>query len=525
MKFLLRTLIIACLFSTSVPAALTADNLLLVVNKNVPDGQKLAEYYAQQRHVPAGRIVSLDLPTGDEMSIDDFDEKMVAPLRDFLTANQLRGQVTCVVNFYGVPLRIPSRQNTAELRAELVSLRKQLTQATKQTQTMVESLEKFATEVDASFKPLQQPAGERLEPFEILPRRAEYAAGFAMTRLQKMPGDVKRAELEAEFKAQSDQFRAPVNIAEPSIVPATAPASNEALTQEQIATRMTELSQHRGDASARRAFRDLAREHAGIILFLQIVAGQEQYLTPDEKPNERSTEAAVDNELAAMWWGLYPRFRWQANPLNYKFPARGKQTLMVMRLDGANADQVHAIIDTSIKVGNEGLKGKIVLSQPSRAVRMLEDDRPTLIPPGAVKDCAIYCGWYSPGKFVPSVSLVPGAVAAHIASYEMTTLHGVTAAWCRNLLDGGAGATFGPVAEPYLHAFPPANEFFGVLLTGKLTLAETYWSTNPLVSWKMSIVGDPLYIPFKTNPALSPSDLPLQMQGIFAHSTSAPTDR
>ena len=43
----------------------------------------------------------------------------------------------------------------------------------------------------------------------------------------------------------------------------------------------------------------------------------------------------------------------------------------------------------------------------------------------------------------------------------------------------------GPVAEPYLHAFPAADEFFPLLLTGKLTLAEVYWRTNPLTSWMM----------------------------------------
>src|SRR3954468_4503318 len=113
MRKLLRTLLVvsvACLV-TSVRAALTADNLLLVVNKNVPDSQKLAEYYAQQRHVPDGRTVSLDLPTGDNISVADCDAKAVAPIRQFITDNKLQSQVTCIVNFYGVPLRIPGRTN------------------------------------------------------------------------------------------------------------------------------------------------------------------------------------------------------------------------------------------------------------------------------------------------------------------------------------------------------------------------------------------------------------------------------
>src|SRR5689334_12975336 len=129
MRSLVITLLLIC--PTPLCAALTPDNLLLVVNKNVPDSQKLAEYYAQQRHVPDGRIVSLDLPTGDNISVEEFDQKMVAPIRQFISENKLQSQVTCIVNFYGVPLRIPGRTNDLDLREELVSLRKQQNQAMK----------------------------------------------------------------------------------------------------------------------------------------------------------------------------------------------------------------------------------------------------------------------------------------------------------------------------------------------------------------------------------------------------------
>ena len=116
MRSFRRTLAILffLLIATPVRAGLTADNLLLIVNKNAPDGQKLAEYYAQQRQVPDGRIVVLDLPTGDEIDVDTFDEKIVVPVRQFLTDNHLQKQVTCLVTFYGVPLRIPTRVNSSD---------------------------------------------------------------------------------------------------------------------------------------------------------------------------------------------------------------------------------------------------------------------------------------------------------------------------------------------------------------------------------------------------------------------------
>jgi hypothetical protein len=74
----------------------------------------------------------------------------------------------------------------------------------------------------------------------------------------------------------------------------------------------------------------------------------------------------------------------------------------------------------------------------------------------------------------------------------------------------GAGvvATFGPVYEPYIHAFPPPDEFFALLLSGKYTLAEAYYRCLPHTSWTMTLVGDPLYAPFKANAPLNMDNVP-----------------
>jgi hypothetical protein len=80
-------------------------------------------------------------------------------------------------------------------------------------------------------------------------------------------------------------------------------------------------------------------------------------------------------------------------------------------------------------------------------------------------------------------------------------------------LTDGVAATIGAVNEPFLHAFPPPDEFFPLLMTGKLTLAEVYWKTNPLVSWRMAAIGDPLYNPFEARPALAVEALPEGLRG------------
>jgi hypothetical protein len=65
------------------------------------------------------------------------------------------------------------------------------------------------------------------------------------------------------------------------------------------------------------------------------------------------------------------------------------------------------------------------------------------------------------------------------------------------MLEKGVAATIGPVGEPYVQAFPPPEIFFGLLIDGHLTLAECYALSNPFLSWKMVLIGDPLYRPFK----------------------------
>ncbi len=85
----------------------------------------------------------------------------------------------------------------------------------------------------------------------------------------------------------------------------------------------------------------------------------------------------------------------------------------------------------------------------------------------------------------------------HIASAECITLKEKNSrVWCKMMLEKGVAATLGPVAEPYVEAFPPPDLFFGLLLDGRFTLAECYVLSNPFLSWQMVLIGDPLYRPF-----------------------------
>jgi uncharacterized protein (TIGR03790 family) len=140
---------------------------------------------------------------------------------------------------------------------------------------------------------------------------------------------------------------------------------------------------------------------------------------------------------------------------------------------------------------------------------------PELFQPGTCPDAALYCGWYSLAKYIDAFDWKPGAVAFHLASSEATTLRDpASQAWCKKMLEDGVCATMGPVAEPYLAAFPRPNDFFAMLLNGELTLVECFARSSPYNSWMITLIGDPLYRPFKYRaPVLLPTQTPKPTPG------------
>jgi uncharacterized protein (TIGR03790 family) len=129
---------------------------------------------------------------------------------------------------------------------------------------------------------------------------------------------------------------------------------------------------------------------------------------------------------------------------------------------------------------------------------------------GQCPDAALYCGWYSLAKYVPAFEWVPGAVAYHMASAEAATLRDPgSEVWCKKMLENGVCATIGPVYEPYLAAFPRPDEFFALLLSGDKSLIECYYLSQPFNSWMMTLIGDPLYRPFKYRAQNAPAGSPI----------------
>jgi uncharacterized protein (TIGR03790 family) len=244
--------------------------------------------------------------------------------------------------------------------------------------------------------------------------------------------------------------------------------------------------------------------------------------------------ASLDSEMALLMAGPYPLSGWIANPAFIGPPqawlrAEGEPALMVSRLDGPDPGTVRRMVADSLSAEKTGLEGvayfdarwpgsadspKNAYGYYDRSIHLAAeivrrsgrlpvvlDESESLFQPGECPDAALYCGWYSLGRYVDAFTWRAGAVGFHIASSECASLKtpGGTG-WCRRMVEKGAAATIGPVEEPYVQAFPVPEIFFRLLIEGRLTLAECYAASTPFLSWRMILIGDPLYRPFAAGP-------------------------
>lgn len=505
--------------------ALTAGELLLVANRNVPQGVELARYYAEQRSVPADQLLLLDLPTGDDIGMDNYELKLADAVREWLASNPQKG-VRCAVTFFGVPYKIAPRAKSPEADREQQLLEAHQRQIEPKLNACAIEIERLVREVDPSFVPAE---GKGMIGTVARIRQAATAAVGAFGRLQ---GDPKREQIEQSWARLSAAMEAPVSLDESTTQVAM---PGESRVNIDFAAGRLRI----GDPGTRAAIRSAARKQ-GVVRYAQVIDAQLDYLAYGGR------DAAVDNELACAAWGQFRRENWQGNPLNYAAPAGASAppTLMVMRLDGPGAEVVRRIIDDSIATERAGLKGRVLLDAWNKPLKKPDgqvdgygqydelirrarallgqkarlpieyEATEQLVSENSQKDIAVYCGWYDPNQVVIPGTFARGAVGFHVASYTAVGLRSTGGGWwVPGLLQAGVCGTIGPVSEPYLSAFPNPEDFLPLLLCGKLTLAEVWWKTSPMTSWKMLAIGDPLYTPFGKLPALSVTDLPSRLQG------------
>ena len=244
---------------------------------------------------------------------------------------------------------------------------------------------------------------------------------------------------------------------------------------------------------------------------------------PSRRPEFQTNGGAVDSELSLLAAdGGYRIDGFVPNPLFNKLnPGEfdRARVVKVSRLDGPTAADALALVDQALVAERTGLVGRAYidlagqlpagnrwLGDVGRQVAALgfdyEVDRgPATIAAGGRGDAAaLYFGWYTSdlvGPFaLPGYRFPPGAIAMHIHSYSGRTLRSASEGWAGPLVDHGATATVGNVAEPYLEFTHRPDLLFRALTQGDDLVDAAYFAL-PVLSWQCVLIGDPLYRPFR----------------------------
>jgi uncharacterized protein (TIGR03790 family) len=255
------------------------------------------------------------------------------------------------------------------------------------------------------------------------------------------------------------------------------------------------------------------------------------------RPELLRNEAAVDSELA--WLPLLkmnvplsgPLPNWVYGVTNTALLHPTNGILLVARLDGPGVNIALGLVDKALAAERDGLWGRAYfdargLPQSDTnyilgdewilgageicrelGFETIVDKNPATFPADfPMSQIAIYCGWYMEnisGPFtLPRVEFMPGAFAYHLHSSSAATLRSTNQYWAGPLLAKGATCTMGCVNEPYLSCTPNVAAFLARLIAGGFTFGEAAWAAQPVLSWQITVVGDPLYRPFGREPSV-----------------------
>ncbi len=162
--------------------ALEPNEIVVIVNSNSLESVALGKFYCVKRHVPADNLVALDLPVADDISPDDYDNKLAKPLRQQLTDRKLMDSVRCLLTMRGVPFRLLERPRDPRNQMMLDWYRAAADRGQKRIQEDMRLLETVARTFPAAVENVNE-LTDRNKLFDALPPASAPASGPAPVEL------------------------------------------------------------------------------------------------------------------------------------------------------------------------------------------------------------------------------------------------------------------------------------------------------------------------------------------------------
>ncbi len=519
--------------------ALLPTDLIVVYNQNIPESKVAAEYYASKRNVPFSNLIGVDVTVSESIQRVNYEKKMVYPLRNAVRKLQLSGHKPAILLVYGIPLRI-SDTNKPELNKQYEDLTYNKVREYKRlVQQQGRQLGKLINKEPITTVIYENKNIESLQTKELIKSVKETVLKASEYLTNSAP---VAKEIETYSKVVSLLFRmegmAPLFYeVKNQIVSMDKKEKFLFLSKNNLLKFNAVLNNQLTEIQFRGCAHENALEVSTIIRMVNGVIGELLFWETQYKNRQvEKTSASVDSELTLLLIEDFQLSNWLINPFLKKFSQVPgiefirRNTIMVCRLDAPSVDMVKRMVDDAIEIEKSGLVGTVYIDarglddtkkengygrydkhlrnlhsiiKSKSSLPVILDNKPKLFPEKSCADAALYVGWYSLAKYVDSFEWQKGAVGFHIASAEASTLRQEgSQVWCKRMIEEGITATLGPVSEPYIQSFPLPDVFFPLLMTGRLTLLETYFKSIPFISWRIILIGDPLYTPFKNNPAI-----------------------
>jgi len=99
---------IFCLIFTDSSFGLQSEQILVVANRNARASIGLAKYYMEKRGIPEKNLLRLFVTDQEVCSRSEYDKKIAAPIRSYLTENFKDQEIRALLLISGVPLKIKS---------------------------------------------------------------------------------------------------------------------------------------------------------------------------------------------------------------------------------------------------------------------------------------------------------------------------------------------------------------------------------------------------------------------------------
>jgi uncharacterized protein (TIGR03790 family) len=531
--------LIVCIWVTAAvsPAfgELTADQVAILANRNSPGSLALARHYATRRGIPSAQILQLDLPEQDTISRKDYEQRVIAPVREALQSKGLTKTIRVLVPTYGMPLRVDAPQSNESEQRWVQDATERQRFARGYLAQIPEWAKRVAPAHSAEGSASAPPDSNTVGSDQTLLDDVNRAIRDAITRVkqaeQKEARDtVKRWNQElARIMVQAGGTTSLIQRVQLEPAADQQTRANLSKVRDQIISAQNVirvLTEVPSNPNRKQAYQ-LAERVFGLEGVLRLATAELESYT------YKNGDASVDSELMLLWWDRdqYRVAERIANPVFHGNLAQAVPSsssppiIMVSRLDAPTPQLAMGLVDRAIETEQRGLAGKAYVDsrgiQPDGTVGygyydqglrdlaellrkhtpyvvVLEDTERRFSERGEAPEVAIYTGWYKLRSYEDAFTFNSGAIGYHIASGEAVSIHDPNeAGWCKNALERGITVTLGPTGEPYVDAFPLPNELFALLLTGRYTLAEAYTLTTRYVSWRMVLFGDPLYNPWR----------------------------